>query len=100
VLEQARKLISARARGTLPASLTLELFYANMIFDPHAHVVHGDFEEGELLSNERWPARKQISVKGPYGSTGLYEKMEEDHPFHMIEENELLAGIALNLVRL
>jgi hypothetical protein len=100
VLEQARRLITARARGTLPAMLTLELFYANMIFDPHAHVVHGDFEEGEFVSSGRWPARKEASVKGPYGSTGLYEKMEEDQPFHMIEENELLAGVAMNLVRL
>jgi hypothetical protein len=99
VLKQARRLICARATGTLPAMLTLELFYANMIFDPHAHVVHGDFEEGEAFSQGRWPARKEMSRKGPYGSTGLYGK-EEEVPYSMIEEDDLFAGLARNLVRL
>jgi len=100
VLKQARRLITARARGHLPAELTLELFYANMIFDPHAHVVHGDFDEGEVFSQGGWPARKEISRKGPYGSTGLYGKMEEEVLYSIIEEDDLFAGLARNLVRL
>jgi hypothetical protein len=100
VLKQARRLITARARGHLPAELTLELFYANMIFDPHAHVVHGDFDEGEVFSQGGWPARKEISRKGPYGSTGLYGKMEEEVPYSIIKEDDLFAGLARNLVRL
>ena len=71
-----------------------------MIFDPHAFVVHGDFEEGEIVSNGSWPAGKEMSRKGPYGSTGLYGKMEEEVPYSMIEENDLFAGLARNLVRL
>jgi len=100
ILKQARQLIAARGRGTLPAKLTLELFYANMIFDPHAFIVHGDFEEGEVFSQGRWPAHKEMSRKGPYGSTGLYGKMEEEVPYSMIEEDDLFAGLSRNLVRL
>lgn len=99
LLKQARKLIAARASGYLPAMLTLELFYANMIFDPHAFVVHGDFEEGEVLSQGAWPNAKEMSRKGPYGSTGLYGKMEEDRPFDMIVEDDFFAGLNSNLVR-
>lgn len=100
LLAQSRRLIDARARGTLPASLTLELFYGECIFDPHLNVVHGDFEEGEIMSDGAWPARREVSRKGPYGSTGLYGKMEEEVAFYMIEENDFLSGLARNLVRL
>jgi len=98
-LQQARRLMAARGSGYLPANLKLELFFADMIFDPHINSVHGDFQEAELASGDSWPASKQLSRKGPYGSTGLYGK-EEEGLFECIDEPDLFAGLARNFVRL
>jgi hypothetical protein len=91
--------MKARASGYFPEKLTLEIFFADMIFDPHDSCVHGDFQDAEYISHETWPSEKAVSRKGPYGSTGLYGK-EEEGLFECINENELFAGLARNLVQL
>lgn len=100
LLNRARELIYARGHGTMPAELTLELFFADMIFDPHLRMVHGDFQEAEEACGGTWPGIKNLSGKGPYGSTGLYGKKEEEGLFECIDEEELFAGLARNLVQL
>lgn len=100
LLDQARNLILTRGSGSMPAELTLELFFAEMIFDPHLRSVHGDFQEAEEVSSGLWPGVKSLSGKGPYGSTGLYGKKEEEGLFSCIDEEELFVGLARKFVSL
>jgi hypothetical protein len=100
LLKQARKLITKRANGRYPSHLTIELFFADVIFDPHTSSVHGDFSFAELISNQTWPAYKSVSRKGPYGSTGLYEKKDEEHPFDRVSEDDFFAGVTRTLLQL
>jgi len=97
-LEQARQLVHARAAGTLSEELRLELFFADMIFEPHLEIVHGDFTEAEEMTGGDWPRQQLPSRKGPYGSTGLYEKQDESE-FICLSEEELFAGMGMGLVR-
>ncbi|KAF2674755.1 hypothetical protein BT63DRAFT_420037 [Microthyrium microscopicum] len=97
LLEQARNLISARGSGTMPTYLTLELFFAEMIFDPHLHAVHGSFEDATIEGV--WPSETTSSSKGPYGSTGLFGK-EEEEEFQQISERDFFAGLGQNFIRL
>lgn len=100
LLTQARQLISKRATGRYPARLTIELFFADVIFDPHTSSVHGDFSLAELVSNQTWPDNKSVSRKGPYGSTGLYGKKDEEHPFDRISEEDFFVGVTRTLLQL
>ena len=99
LLQQARRLTAARARSCIPAELNIEIFFADMIFDPHIRAVHGDFAEAAFVSAGTWPSKKNVSRKGPYGSTGLYGK-DEEYLFECIDENELFSGLARNFVRI
>lgn len=75
ILNQARVLTRERRRyGT---SLTIELFFADSIFDPHLGLVHGDFDPASARSDFLWPSRRVVSWKGPYGATGVYGKLED-----------------------
>ncbi|EON64302.1 hypothetical protein W97_03533 [Coniosporium apollinis CBS 100218] len=91
VLQAARDLITVRRNSHIPAELTLELFFADFIFDPHLKAVHGDFQLSEFGSSGIWPTTRTLSRKGPYGSTGLYGKDEED-VFERVDEEEFLDG--------
>jgi hypothetical protein len=99
ILSEARKLTRTRACSRFPAELTLEIFFADMIFDPHVSRVHGDFQDAEYFSDGTWPLVKNVSRKGPYGSTGLYGK-EEESVWECLSEDELFSGLARNIVRL
>ncbi|KAH9873448.1 hypothetical protein IAQ61_004071 [Plenodomus lingam] len=92
LLEQARQLIQRRASGTLPRELYIELFFAGCIFEPGFEAVHGDFSLAQISSDGYWPQNAAFSGKGPYGSTGLYEK-EQEGPFQRIDEEQFLAGV-------
>lgn len=96
LLRQARSLIQSRANGYIPRELYVELFFADCIFEPSTKAVHGDFTLAQLASDGTWPETPlAASGKGPYGSSGLYEK-EEEGPFQRMEEDEFLAGIRRN----
>jgi hypothetical protein len=100
LLQATRDLIYARGHSSMPAELTLELFFADMIFDPHMRSVHGDFQEAEEFSGGSWPGMKRFSGKGPYGSTGLYGKKEEEGLFSCIDEEDLFTGLSRNFIQL
>lgn len=100
LLNQARQLITNRANVRYPAHLTIELFFADFIFDPHTSSVHGDFSPAEEVSLQTWPANKTVSRKGPYGSTGLYGKKDEEHPFDRVGEDEFFEGVTRTLLNL
>jgi hypothetical protein len=100
LLKQARGLIRRRATAYYPEKLTIELFFADLIFDPHMKAVHGDFSMSELVSHGTWPEEKQLSRKGPYGTTGLYGKKDEEHPFGRISEDDFFTGVTRTLVQL
>jgi hypothetical protein len=99
LLKQARRLIRRRATAYYPEKLTVELFFADFIFDPHIESVHGDFSMPELVAHGTWPSQKLLSRKGPYGTTGLYGK-DEEHPFGRISEDDFFNGVARTLVQL
>ncbi|KAF2806596.1 uncharacterized protein BDZ99DRAFT_537323 [Mytilinidion resinicola] len=97
LLEQARRLVAARASCHIPKNLFVELFFADFIFEPHANAVHGDFQLAQLASGGSWPVSRSLSRKGPYGSTGLYGKDEEE-PFERVDEDEFMSGMCKNWV--
>jgi hypothetical protein len=97
VLHQSRRLVQHRAESTVPKELYVELFFADCIFEPSLGAVHGDFSLAQLASGGDWPETLSSSGKGPYGSTGLYEK-EEEGPFQRIEEPEFLDGVRRHLL--
>lgn len=103
-LKQARALIRSHARSTLPQELYIELFFADMIFEPGFEAVHGVFESfpGSISGQQQrvWPRGREPSRKGPYGSTGLYGKNDEglledeERLFERVGEGEFLRGVA------
>jgi hypothetical protein len=96
LLQQARGLIRRHAQSTIPRDLYVELFFADCIFSPGCQSVHGDFALAQISSDGLWPQNIKASGKGPYGSTGLYEK-ELEGPFQQIEETEFLHGVRRRL---
>jgi hypothetical protein len=93
LLHQARALIDVKASSVIPRELYVELFFADCIFEPSLHLVHGDFSAPEVASqDETWLETLGPSGKGPYGSTGLYEK-EEEGPFQSMVEDDFLTGV-------
>jgi hypothetical protein len=92
LLQQARRLVAARAKSHIPEELYIELFFADFIFEPHVNAVHGDFQLAELASGGSWPVSRTMSCKGPYGTTGLYGK-DEEAPFERVDEDEFMDGI-------
>lgn len=96
LLEQARRLITRRAESVIPRELYVELFFADCIFEPSTASVHGDFSLAQISSDGYWPQNVTFSGKGPYGSTGLYEK-EEEGPFQKIDEDDFLMGVRRRL---
>jgi hypothetical protein len=97
VLDGARRLVAARATVRDPERLTVELFFAGLIFDPHARRVHGDFRLAAVVSGGTWPVAPAPSGKGPYGSSGLYGKMEEG-VFECVGEEELWVALRRGFV--
>jgi hypothetical protein len=97
VLDGARGLVAARATVRDPERLTVELFFAGLIFDPHARRVHGDFRLAAVMSGGTWPVVPMPSGKGPYGSSGLYGKMEEG-VFECVGEDELWVALRRGFV--
>ncbi|OCK81037.1 hypothetical protein K432DRAFT_381687 [Lepidopterella palustris CBS 459.81] len=92
LLDQARRLVSARANSHIPKDLYIELFFADFIFEPHVNAVHGDFQLAGLASGGSWPATRALSRKGPYGTTGLYGK-DEEGLFERVDEEEFIQGV-------
>jgi hypothetical protein len=98
LLEQSRRLIRRRVQSVIPKELYVELFFADCIFEPSFNAVHGDFSLAQLTSsNTLLSDALSTSGKGPYGSTGLYEK-EEEGPFQRMEEDAFLAGVRRKLL--
>lgn len=91
LLRQARRLVRRRADSVIPEEMYVELFFAGCIFEPSFESVHGDFSLAQLSSDGVWPETLSASGKGPFGSTGLYEKKDEE-PFRRIAEEEFLTG--------
>jgi hypothetical protein len=81
----------------MPKELYIELFFANCIFEPSSKFVHGDFRLAQVSSEGVWPKILSLSGKGPFGSTGLYER-EEAGPFQRIAEDQFLAGVQQRLL--
>jgi hypothetical protein len=91
LLYHARGLIERCSRGATTGDLYVELFFAGFIFEPGAQSVHGDFSAMKRRSQGRWTPKADISSKGPYGRSGLYDANEE-LSFERIEEAEFLSG--------
>jgi hypothetical protein len=100
ILAQSRSLMAARANSYIPAELRVEIFFADMIFDPYLQLVHGDFRDAHDMTGGDWPAYKEASPKGPYGSSGLYEKMGDESVFEQTAEDELFSGLGRGFMTL
>ncbi|KAF1812387.1 hypothetical protein P152DRAFT_488002 [Eremomyces bilateralis CBS 781.70] len=99
LLVQSRNLINACNRLRDHDPLSIEIFFSDYIFEPHARSVHGYFEPAETVSHGLWPQLKAPSGKGPYGSTGLYGKGEEG-VYDRIDEEEFLKGLEGDWIRI
>jgi hypothetical protein len=97
LLRQARRLIHRRVTSVIPKELYVELFFADCIFEPSSKAVHGDFALAQLTNEGMFSDSMSSSGKGPYGSTGLYEK-EEEGPFQRMEEDAFLTGVRRRLL--
>lgn len=106
LLASGRHLIRTHAASTIPTELYIEIFFADMIFEPGFESVHGVFELASVSSGHRWPLERAPSRKGPYGSTGLYGKNDdslledEEELFERVREEELLRGVTAGYVLL
>lgn len=89
VLDRARALMEIQ--HSRKKELDIEIFFADCIFDPVDRLVHGDTRVAEILSNGAWPGQRTSSIKGPYGSTGLYGKEEGD--WDVFTENEYFRAV-------
>ena len=85
----ARELISARRR--MGYVLSIEIFFDGCIFEPEKKLVHGDFAFAEISSHGQWPLHRQRSTKGPYGSSGVYDK--EEGTWEAVTEDEYLTAV-------
>ncbi|KAK3713247.1 hypothetical protein LTR37_008680 [Vermiconidia calcicola] len=92
----ARDLISARRR--MGHTLSIEIFFAGCIFEPEKKLVHGDFALPEISSNGQWPLHRQSSTKGPYGTSGVYEK--EEGTWDAVDEEEYLTAVERHWISL
>ena len=90
----ARDLIAARRR--MGHKLSIEIFFAGCIFEPEKKLVHGDFTLAEISSHDQWPLHRQASTKGPYGTSGVYEK--EEGLWDAVSEEEFLTAISRNFI--
>ena len=73
---------------------------AGCIFEPEKNLVHGDFVLAEVRSNGQWPQGRQVSVKGPYGTTGVYGKEEDQNNWDAVWEEEYLRAVEAGWVQL
>ena len=89
ILSHARELADSRKLLRL-RELTLEIFFADFIFEPHVSAVHGEFKWFREVSGGAWPETKQ-SMKGPYGATGWYGK--DEGPFELMDETVFLEHV-------
>ena len=104
LLAAARALLAARHR--LHHHLALEIFFAGRIFEPHARRVHGDWTGVRTRAHRlHWPASDHVgsgdgdggdggaatSTKGPYGTSGVYDK--EEGAWEMVSEEAFLAAV-------
>lgn len=97
LLTSARSLITARQR--MHHHLSLELFLANCIFEPAKRLVHGDFALAQISSHGVWPRQREVSTKGPYGTTGVYGKEDEGN-WDAVGEEEFLEALGRGWVGL
>ena len=95
-LTAARELIKARRR--MGHKLSIEIFFADCIFDPENKLVHGDFALAEISSHGQWPLHRQASTKGPYGTSGVYEK--EEGLWDAVSEEEYLNAVGRHWISL
>ena len=92
----ARELITSRRR--LGYDLSVEVFFAGCIFEPEKKLVHGDFAIAEISSYGQWPLHRQASTKGPYGTSGVYEK--EEGLWDAVSEDEYLTAVSRHWISL
>lgn len=92
----ARELIKARRR--MGHRLSIEIFFAGCIFDPEKKLVHGDFALAEISSHGQWPLHRESSTKGPYGTSGTYEK--EEGLWDAVSEDEYLNAVSRHFISL
>ena len=95
-LDAARALMVARRR--LGHQLNIEIFFAGCIFYPEERLVHGDFTLAEICADHSWPQFKQSSTKGPYGSSGVYDKKEG--AWDAITEEDFLHAVSRHWISL
>jgi hypothetical protein len=94
--EAARQLIAFRKR--MGYKLSIEIFFAGCIFEPEKRLVHGDFALPEISSSGLWPMQKGSSTKGPYGTSGTYEK--EEGTWDAVSEEEYLTAVSRHWISL
>ena len=94
--DAAREVVRARRR--MGYNLSVEIFFAGCIFEPEKRLVHGDFALAEISSYGQWPLDKQDSTKGPYGTSGTYEK--EEGLWDAVSEDEYLTAVGRHWISL
>ena len=68
-------------------------------FDTKARLVHGNYKSAKTISEMGWEPVEHVSLKGPYGATGLYGDEDVKVEWSAISEEEFWEGMRLGFVK-
>ena len=99
LLESARTLLEQKRKDGNKLR-DIEIAVGPYIFETKARLVHGNYKEAKMMSDDmRWQPVEISSVKGPYGYTGLYGGGLKGE-WTAILECDFLEAVAAGLVHL
>ena len=69
------------------------------LFDTKTRLVHRNYKSAKIVSEMGWGPLEHISLKGPYGPTGLYGDEDVKGEWSAISEEEFLEGMRWEFVK-
>ena len=94
LLESARELLAKKKEG-----LGVEISVGKFLFDTKTRLVHGNYKSAKTVSEMGWRPLEHVSLKGPYGATGLYGDEDIKGEWSAISESEFWEGMRWGFVK-
>ncbi|CAZ83930.1 unnamed protein product [Tuber melanosporum] len=93
LLEGARELLGVKR------DLGVEISVGKFLFDTKTRLVHGNYKSAKVVSEMGWGPVEHVSLKGPYGATGLYGDDDVKGEWSAISEEEFWEGMRWGFVK-
>ncbi|RPA96059.1 hypothetical protein L873DRAFT_1695904 [Choiromyces venosus 120613-1] len=93
LLDSARELLAEKK------DLGVEISVGKFLFDTKAKLVHGNYKSAKVVSEMGWAPLEHVSLKGPYGATGLYGDDDVKGEWSAISEEEFWEGMRWGFVK-